>query len=158
MKKATISSAVLFISCLISPVCSAQYKCTTAGKTTYSDAPCAKNSKFVGEMQDNVPQELALQRQEQNQKETAARARIEGREVSESGAQRRNANRTIEAEQLASAERQQAKKNRCSSLSAAITSNQRGVARYQDFGWQKQLSEQEQELKRNREEYDRECR
>lgn len=132
----------------------AQYKCTVNGKATYSDLPCAANARPIGELQDRVSQDQQLQAQQQRLNNQRQLGNIEAADE----AYRRAHARQVASLQAAEAAEAAAKQRRCSSISYDIQNNQRGVARYQDFGWQRSLSQQEAELKRNRELFDRECR
>lgn len=143
---------------IVPAVACAQYKCTTNGKTTYSDVPCAHNAKHVGELQDNLTSDQQIQRLQQSLKEQRQANSIDAK----NDAYRRNHERQandIAAREAAQANAQEsARQRRCANLDYDIKNNQRGVARYQDFGWQRSLTQQENELKRNRESYDRDCR
>jgi len=128
----------------------AQYKCTTEGKTVYSDQPCGRDAKHVGAPQDQVTSAQRLQRMEQNLKERRERNSIEYREAVEDAA------RTRAAKEQRARDAEQAR--RCNTLQSDITENERTVARYQDYGWHKQRAQYEAELQRSRDAYDRECR
>lgn len=153
MKHAAITLALML------PLCAAaQYKCQVNGKTEYSDLPCSSTARYVGELQDNLPREQQIQRLQQSIKERQQRNHIEARNDRDFRASQNAIERQaqIEASQAASAE--SARQRRCANLQHELKWNQRGVARYQDFGWQRSLTQQEQEMKRNQEAYDRECR
>ena len=51
-----------------------------------------------------------------------------------------------------------ARKQRCATLESSMRYNQRSVALAQDVGWQRTLTQHENELKQRRDAYDRECR
>lgn len=129
----------------------AQYKCTVNGKSVYSDEPCARDARDVSAAQDRVTREQQIQRLELSIKERQERDRIERREAVEEAIRKDEARRKAE---VAAANR----KRRCGELRHELKWNERSVARYQDFGWQRSLAQQEAESKRNREAYDRECR
>lgn len=136
----------------------AQYKCTVGGKSIYSDQPCARDAQHVGQPHDRVTKDQQIQRLEQSIKERKERNRIERREAIEDAAREEadQAHRQQAARnaQIAAAD----KKRRCEQLQRDLKWNERSVARYQDFGWQRSLTQQEIEAKRNREAMDRECR
>jgi hypothetical protein len=137
---------------------SAQYKCTINGKTVYADAPCARDAKPVGELQDSVSKDQQIQRLKQSLKEEQHLGAIERQHGAEVQARERTADRFVANEQAQARAADAAKRQRCANLEYDIKENQRGVARYQDFGWQRSLTQRENELKANRESYDRECR
>lgn len=141
-----------------SPIVLAQYKCVVNGKTVYADAPCAPDAKHVGELQDQVSKQAEIDRLRQSLSEKQQRNRIEAREDAAYSAQQRAMQQQVAAEAAQARADDSAKRRRCANLQSDIDYNRQGVARYQDFGWQRQLTEQEQQLKRNREAYDRECR
>lgn len=136
----------------------AQYKCVVNGKAVYADAPCAANAKHVGELQDQLSNEQQVQRLRQSIKERKERNLIEGQQDAAFDSQQRAIQRQVSSEQVQARADESAKRSRCSSLQRDMDYNRQGVARYQDFGWQRQLTEQENQMKRNREAYDRECR
>lgn len=141
-----------------SPTAMAQYKCVVNGKTVYADAPCAANAKHVGELQDQVSKQAEIDRLRQSLSERQQRNRIEARDEAVYNAQQRALLQQVANEAAQARADDSAKRRRCANLQSDIDYNRQGVARYQDFGWQRQLTEQEQQLKRNREAYDRECR
>ena len=136
----------------------AQYKCTVNGKPIYSDEPCARDAQHVGKPYDRVTKDQQIQRLQQSIKERKERNRIERREAIEDAAREEVAlARRAEAQrkaEIAAADR----KRRCEQLQRDLKWNERSAARYQDFGWQRSLTQQEIEAKRNREAMDRECR
>lgn len=136
----------------------AQYKCTINGKTVYADAPCARDAKPVGALQDSVSKDQEIQRLRQSLSEKRQRDALEGRQDAAIEARDRNTDRFVANEQAMARDAAAARQRRCARLESDIKENQRGVARYQDFGWQRSLTQRENELKANREAYDRECR
>lgn len=136
----------------------AQYKCVVGGKTVYADEPCAANARHVGALEDRVDSRAQAEAEVLRRKEALQRGRIEGRENAEFQGQQRAAQRYVAGEQQAAADAEDARRRRCAQLERDMKWNQRGVARYQDFGWQRSLTQQEQELKRNQEAHSRECR
>jgi len=143
---------------IIPAVANAQYKCTVNGKTQYSDAPCAANARYVGALEDSVSERARIDAELLRRGEKIQRNSIERRDNEAFREQQRAIDRQIAAEHAQQAAAEQARKSRCSNLEHEIKWNQRGVSRYQDFGWQRSLTQQEIELKRNREAYDRDCR
>lgn len=150
--------AAFLAAALWSPFACAQYKCVVNGKTVYADAPCAANAKHVGELQDRLTEEQQVQRLQQSIKERKERNRIEGQQDAAFESQQRSMQRQASAEQSQARADESIKHRRCAGLQRDMDYNKQGVARYQDFGWQRSLTEQENQLKRNREAYDRECR
>ncbi len=136
----------------------AQYKCVVGGKTIYADAPCARDAKPVGELQDSVSKDQQIQRLKQSLKEEQQRGAIERQQGAEVQARERATERFVANEQAQARAADAARRQRCANLEYDIKENQRGVARYQDFGWQRSLTQRENELKANREAYERECR
>lgn len=136
----------------------AQYKCLINGKTVYADAPCAHNARPVGELQDSVSKDQQIQRLQQSLKEAKQRNALERQQGAEVQARERSIERFSANEQSQARAAESARRQRCANLEYDIKENQRGVARYQDFGWQRSLTQRENELKANREAYDRECR
>lgn len=134
------------------------YKCVVNGKSVYSDVPCAANARYVGEMHDHVSEDQQVQRLEQSIKERRQRNTIEGRESVEAASRQRAAAAQMAADASQARAAEANRRSRCAGLEYDIKSNQRGTARYRDFGWQQQLTQQENELKANRESYDRDCR
>jgi len=149
---------IILLAALISLPAWAQYKCVVNGKTIYADAPCAPNAKHVGELQDQLSEEQQVQRLQQSIKERKERNRIEGQQNAQFEAQQRSQFAQANSEASQTLANDAAKARRCGSLQRDMDYNKQGVARYQDFGWQRSLTEQESQLKRNREAYDRECR
>jgi hypothetical protein len=136
----------------------AQYKCLINGKTVYADAPCASNAKPVGELQDSVSKDQEIQRLKQSLKEQRQRNAIEGKQDRDyQNLQRATA--TQNANEAAQARANEAARQRkCANLEYDMRQNQRNVALGQDVGWQRTITQHENELKRNRDAYDRECR
>lgn len=153
-----MKKAIILFAALISLPAWAQYKCVVNGKTVYADAPCAPNAKHVGELQDQLSEEQQVQRLQQSIKERKERNRIEGQQDAAFESQQRAASRHVSAEQAQARVDESNRQRRCAGLQRDMDYNKQGVARYQDFGWQRSLTEQENQLKRNREAYDRECR
>lgn len=143
---------------LIPAAACAQYKCTINGKTQYSDHPCAADARYVGALEDNVSERARIDAELIRRGEKIQRNNLERRENETFRGQQRAIENQISAEHAQQVAADQAKKSRCANLEYEIRSNQRGVARYQDFGWQRSLTQQEIELKRNREAYERDCR
>ncbi len=142
---------------LWSPLAPAQYKCTINGKTVYADAPCARDAKPVGELQDSVSKDQEIQRLKQSLKEQRQRNAIESRQESDSQLQRAtDAQIASEAAQARAAE--SARRQRCANLEYDMQRNQRTIALGQDVGLQRTITQHENELKRRRDAYDRECR
>jgi hypothetical protein len=136
----------------------AQYKCVVGGKTVYADEPCATNAKHVGALEDRVDSRAQADAELLRRKEAMQRGRIDRQENAEFQGQQRAAQRYVANEQQAAADAERARRQRCAQLERDMKLNQRGVARYQDFGWQRSLTNEEQELKRNQEAHSRECR
>lgn len=136
----------------------AQYKCTINGKTVYADAPCAHNARPVGALEDSVSQQQQIERLRQSLKEEKQRGAIERQQGAEVQARERSVERFTANEQAATERAAAAKQRRCADLEYNMRQNQRGVALAQDVGWQRTLTQRENELKQNREAYDRECR
>ena len=67
----------------------AQYKCTINGKTVYADAPCARDARPVGELQDSVSKDQEIQRLKQSLKEQRQRNAIDGRQAADQAALQR---------------------------------------------------------------------
>jgi len=153
-----MKSILIGLAILASSTAHAQYKCTINGKTTYSDVPCAPNAKNVGELQDNLTSDQQIQRLQQSLKEQKQINSIDAKNDSYRRNYERQANDITSREAAQASAQESARQRRCASLDYDIKNNQRGVARYQDFGWQRSLTQQENELKRNRESYDRDCR
>lgn len=148
----------LAVAVLWSGAVQAQYKCVVGGKTVYADEPCAANARHVGALEDRVDSRAQAEAEMLRRKEAMQRGRIERRENAEFQSQQQAAERYVAAEQQQAAAAERARKQRCAQLEHDMKWNQRGVARYQDFGWQRSLTQQEQELKRNQEAHSRECR
>jgi hypothetical protein len=144
---------LLLLIMLIPTVATAQFKCTISGKIQYSDQPCAANSRYVGALEDNVSERARIEAEVLRRHQKVQRNDIERREDENFRAQQR----AIERQAAAEASAEQARRSRCSNLENDMKQNQRSVARYQEFGWKSSLSQQENELKHNRETYDREC-
>ncbi len=136
----------------------AQYKCTVNGKATYSDTPCAVDARYVGALEDSVSDRSKNDAESLRRRQAAQRGAIERRDAAQAERYQQAINNQLAAEQAHAANAERNRNNRCSSLQYDINANQRGVARYQDFGWQRSLTQQENELKRNREAFDRDCR
>lgn len=157
-EKNTLIASLAFVAALVPQPAFAQYKCTINGKVVYADEPCAPNARHVGALEDRVDAKARAEAEVIRRKEAMQRGGIERRENAEFQGQQRAAARHIEAEQQQAASAERARRARCDQLSRDLKWNERSVARYQDFGWQRALTQQEQEAKRNREAYDRECR
>jgi len=136
----------------------AQYKCTINGKTQYSDQPCAANARYVGALEDSVSERARIDAELLRRKDKVQRNNIDRRDDQAFQSQQRALEQQVAAEQAHQAAAERDRARRCSNLSNEMKWNQRGVARYQDFGWQRSLTQEEQDLKRNREAYERECR
>lgn len=132
----------------------AQYRCTVNGQRVYSDQPCAVNAEHVGKMQDRVTADQQVQRLRQSIKERRQRNAIEARDDAEFAEQKARQAEQEAAQQQRAANANRDKKYRCDDLRRRITNNERAVARYRDFQWQQQLTQQENELRRNREAYE----
>jgi hypothetical protein len=156
MNKTPVALAIALAIC--SMASQAQYKCTINGKTVYADAPCARDAKPVRELQDSVSKDQQIQRLQQSLKEEKQRGTLERQQGAEIQARERTTERFVANEQAQARAAEAAKRQRCAGLEYDIKENQRGVARYQDFGWQRSLTQRENELKANRDAYDRECR
>lgn len=155
MKRLIVFATILGLS---SGQALAQYKCTINGKTVYADVPCAHNAKPVGALEDRVSRDAEVERLRQSLSERRQRDRIEGREDAMLQSQQRAMQQAIAAEADQARADQAARQRRCAYLQNDVTRNRQGVARYQDFGWQRQLTEQENQLRRNQDAFDRECR
>lgn len=151
----TLIAAFLFV---LPIAASAQYKCTVNGKAVYSDEPCARDAQHVGKPHDRLTTDQQVQRLQQSIKERQQRNRIERREAMEEAALAEiKQERKEEAKQKAEIAARD-RKRRCEQLERDLKWNERSVARYQDYGWQRSLTQQEIEAKRNREAYEKECR
>lgn len=158
--KMTIRFGVLVAAALLGASAQAQYKCSVNGKTTYSDVPCAApaDTRYVGRADDSVSQRSRIEAAELRAKEARQRGAIERQENVQYEVRQRAVQQQLAIEQANARAAETGRQRRCANLQYAINSNQRGVARYQDFGWQRSLTQQENELKQNREAFDRECR
>lgn len=56
----------LLLAALAASPALAQYKCTINGKVVYADAPCARDAKPVGALQDSVSKDQEIQRLRQS--------------------------------------------------------------------------------------------
>jgi hypothetical protein len=151
------TSWLLLVAMLSAPVL-AQYKCVINGKTVYADAPCARDAQPVGALQDNVSSDQQLQRLKQSLKEERQRSAIERQQGSEVRARERSVERFTANEQAQAQANEAARRQRCANLESSMRYNQRSVALAQDVGWQRTLTQHENELKQRRESYDRDCR
>jgi len=109
----------------------AQYKCAIAGKTVYADAPCARDAKPVGELQDSVSAQQRRERAQVAAREHAQLGLVQEQQYRDQRIQSiraENANAQMRAEQAA-------RSSRCASAQGDKTYNDRRVARYQDWGW-----------------------
>lgn len=149
---------VLILSLAAATAQAQTYKCVVGGKTVYADVPCAPDARNVGAMQDSLSEDQRIQRLQQSIKERRQRNSIEGQQNAEYEHRDRMLAQQAANEAAQARARESSRQRKCSNLDYDIKSNQRGVARYQDFGWQRSLSQQEAELKSNREAYDRDCR
>lgn len=154
----TITAIALLAIAISSPAMAQAYKCVINGKTVYADAPCAPNAKQVGALEDRLTEDQQIQRLQQSIKERRARNRIEGQQNAEFEAQQNAIARQAAREEAQAQANEAARQRRCASLQREMTHNKRGMAIYQDVGMQRSLTVEEQELKRNREEFDRNCR
>ena len=136
----------------------AQYKCTINGKTVYADAPCAHNAKPVGELQDSLSQQQQIDRLKLSIKERRERNAIDGQKDANYQALERATASQNAAETAQARANESARKQRCATLESSMRYNQRSVALAQDVGWQRTLTQHENELKQRRDAYDRECR
>lgn len=141
---------------LLAGICApaqAQYKCLENGKTVYADQPCSRNAQSVRQLQDNLTAEQQIERLELSIKQRQERNSLEAVEADErAAAADRKAFEAKRQRKVASDQRR-----KCNELQAKIEDNQRSIARYQDFGWQRSLTHQETQLKQNRERYEDEC-
>ncbi len=156
MNKTTAALALALTLC--STAAQAQYKCTINGKTVYADAPCARDAKPVGELQDSVSKDQEIQRLKQSLKEQRQRNAIDGRQEADHQALQRATDAQIANEAAQARVAESARKMRCAGLERDIQRNQRTIALGQDVGWQRTITQNENELKQRRDAYDRECR
>lgn len=150
-------SALLFAAVICQAV-HAQYKCAANGKTTYSDTPCATGGGYVGKMEDSIDHQARREAEQLRRKEARQKEALERRENAQFEANQRAISNQLSMEQAHARASEHRRQERCADLRRNIDRNQRGIARYQDFGWQRSLTQQENELKRHREDFDRECR
>ncbi len=136
----------------------AQYKCVINGKTVYADAPCAHDAKSVRALQDTLNEEQQIDRLNQSIKERRQRNAIEGGHAADYQAQQRAVNKQVATEAAQAQASEAARKRRCANLEYDMRQNQRNVALGQDVGWQRTITQNENELKANRDAYERGCR
>lgn len=123
----------LFILVLLSGSVSAEtYRCTTAGKTVYSDLPCSGQGGRVVIGSESVPQSAEIDALRRAMSDKEQLRRIEQEKATDEARFR------AQAEKVASEDRRaaQEKAARCNAAQADKTYNDRRVARYQDWGWQ----------------------
>lgn len=156
MNKTTSALALALTFCPLAA--QAQYKCVINGKTVYADAPCARDAKPVGELQDSVSKDQEIQRLKQSLKEQRQRNAIDGRQEADHQALQRATDAQIANEAAQARAAESARKTRCAGLERDIQRNQRTIALGQDVGWQRTITQNENELKQRRDAYDRECR
>lgn len=156
MNKTTAPLALALAFCPLAA--QAQYKCTINGKTVYADAPCARDARPVGELQDNVSKDQEIQRLKQSLKEQRQRNAIDGRQEADQAALQRSTDAQIANEAAQARAAESARKQRCAGLERDMQHNQRTIALGQDVGWQRTITQNENELKQRRDAHDRECR
>lgn len=152
-------SVVPIVLFFVAAAAHAQYKCTINGKTAYSDQPCTGSGGYVGKMEDSVSTRARMDAEVLRRREAIQRGNIERRDA----AQFRRDQELLgqmhaedQANKSAAARQQQ---RNCANLKRDMTWNKEDIARYQDFGWQRQLTQQEIQLKQNRESYEQQgCR
>ena len=157
-KYAIRSSLAVFLSAFVVLPCAAQYKCIVSGHPVYADMPCGNDAKPVGALEDRVSKDAEIDRLRQSLSERQQRERIEAREDAEYRERQRIMQQNFAAEAAQARSEQASRQRRCADLKNDIDYNRQAVARYQDFGWQRQLTEQERQLRRNQESYDHDCR
>lgn len=134
------------------------YKCTVGGKSVFSDVPCARDAKRADGGQDTVTVQQQIDRLELSIKERRERNRIESRQDAEYRARQQALANQIAMDETRAKYEESTKRQRCDRLEIEIRSNQAAIARYLEYGWQKMLTQQEQDLRKNRESFDRDCR
>lgn len=117
------------------PVALAQtYKCSVGGKAVYSDAPCSGPGPGVrvDSGADSVSQRREIDALRRSLSEKQQLQRIEREKAAD------DARFNAQAAAVAAEDRRQAaaKASRCASAQSDKTTNDRRVARYQDWGWQ----------------------
>ena len=148
----------VFLSGLFVLPCAAQYKCIANGRPVYADMPCGSDARPVGALEDRVAKDAEIERLRQSLSERQQRERIETREDNEYRERQRLLQYNIAAEAAQARSEQNLRQQRCADLKHEMDRNRQAVARYQDFGRQHQLAEQERQLRRNQETYDHDCR
>ena len=151
------SLAVLFSGFIVLP-CAAQYKCVVNGRAIYADTPCGSDARPVGALEDRVSKDAEIERLRQSLSERQQRERIEAREDADYRERQRALQQNLAAEAAQLHSEQASSQRRCAGLQREMDHNRQALARYQDFGWQRQLTEQERQLRRNQESYDHDCR
>ena len=145
--------AVFLVS--LSATASAQYKCTVNGKTTYSDAPCAgSQGAYVGKMQDSVSERARMDAELLRRKDAMQRNAIERREAAQFRRDQELLGQMHADDQASKSAAARQQQRNCANLKRDMTWNKEDIARYQDFGWQRQLTQREIQLKQNREAYE----
>lgn len=149
---------VVFAALLFSTAAQAQYKCTVNGKTAYSDVPCAANARYVGALEDNVSSQSRADAEAFRRRQAAQRRAIERSEAIQADRNQRAVNNQLAAEAAQARANEAARQRNCANLESAMRQNQRRIAVGQDIGWQRTISQNEAELKQNREAYEHNCR
>lgn len=156
MNNTPVALAIALAIC--SMAAQAQYKCTINGKTVYADAPCARDAKPVGALEDSVSQQQQIDRLKQSIKERQARNSIEsGQQADYRATELKTANQNATEAAMARANEVN-RKRKCANLEYDMQRNQRNIALGQDVGWQRTITQHENELKQRRDTYDHECR
>ena len=148
MKKLLIAAAIVF-----SVPAMAQYKCTINGKTTYSDAPCASNARYVGALEDSVSQSARQDAEQLRRKQAVERAQIDR----DQDLAMRQGQQTLARQAAAEDAQARAKATRCAQHRQDMANNKRAQARYQDWGWQQSLNNRQQEAKSINDNMFRDC-
>lgn len=143
----------ILLAVFVSAPALAQYKCTVNGKTTYSDAPCAANARYVGALEDNVSARARADAELLRRKEAIERGQIDRQQNNDLRQTQRALTQQAAAEDAAA----RAKSARCADHQRDLASNKRAQARYQDWGWQNSLNNRQQEAKAINDNMFRDC-
>lgn len=148
-----MKTLILILVASIATPAFAQYKCVVNGKTVYSDAPCAANSKYVGALEDNVSQSARQDAELLRRKQAFERSQIDrDQEMA-----MRQGQQTLARQAAADDAQARAKAARCAEHRQEMASNKRAQARYQDWGWQQSLNNRQQEAKAINDNMFRDC-
>ncbi len=131
----------------------AQYRCEVNGKTTYSDAPCAANARYVGALQDNVSQRAHDDAVQLRRNQARERARLDR----DQDMAMRQGQQALQRQTMAEDAQTRAKASRCAEHRRSLARNQRDQAFYQDLGMQQSLTNRQQEARAINDSIFREC-